>query len=442
MPKNNAWKISFAALTALVSVSLPASPAFSAAGFDPRTAYGVISGVLSWKDSSFAAYPVKNRKDSELHGALLSRGAAKENLTLLLDRAATRDAVYAAVREKAAKAPAGSTFIFYYAGHGLNREGKGVFFANHDIDGKDAQGTGLAPEVIGGLIAQNFKGSRVILLADCCYSGALQATARMLSAGPVAASALTSASASNASAGTWIFTQTVIDAVSGRALLDRDNDGVITFGELSQAIAGAMKYRERQLSGSFLPAAMKDSAVSEVKERGAARISSGAFSVGEYVAVSRGGSGRTAQILDIKDDYTVEFYDYSDKIISTVPAGGVSKIEFKNYPAGAAVNVTWGDKPYAAQVLKVQDDFHWITYPGWSHSWDEWVMSDRIVGAPSGGGSSTAAEQVSVEWNGDCYPAVILKKKFGRAFVHYTGYASSWDEWAGPERLNCLVSEK
>ena len=47
------------------------------------------------------------------------------------------------------------------------------------------------------------------------------------------------------------------------------------------------------------------------------------------------------------------------------------------------------------------------------------------------------AGQVSVEWNGDCYPGVVAKKEGGRSFVHYTGFDPSWDEWVGPERLNC-----
>ncbi|MBI4657091.1 MAG: hypothetical protein HY746_10165 [Elusimicrobia bacterium] len=118
-----------------------------------------------------------------------------------------------------------------------------------------------------------------------------------------------------------------------------------------------------------------------------------AFSVGEYVSVPAvgiasgtwGGSaavpaaGRTARILEVIDGgYMVEFYDYSDKIVSTAPTEGASKIEFKTYPVGKDVTVIWGDKPYAARILKVRDGFHWITYPGWPHSWDEWVGPERL----------------------------------------------------------------
>lgn len=436
-----------AELIAFVCFLVPVSPAFSAWAFDGANTYGVVAGVLSWKDKSFASYPVKSRKDKELYDALIARGASAGNLALLLDGAATRDAVYMAVKEKAAKAPAGSTFIFYYAGHGVNRDSGSVFFANYDIDRKKAEETGISPEVIGGIIAQHFKGAKIILLADCCYSGALRSVAQMLNSPRAAASALTSASASNTSAGTWTFSQTVIDALNGRALLDRNGDGVITFGELSLEIAGAMRYRERQLSGGFVPEAMLDAAVAEVKGEAAVRASSGAFSAGEYVSVPGKAGARTARVLDIKDGaYLAEFYDYSDKVVSTVPAAGVKKMEFRSYPAGSEVSVMWDGRPYAAKVLEVQDGFHRVTYPGWSRAWDEWVMSDRIVEKPVAGAkapapSSTAAGgaegQVSVEWNGDCYPAVILKKKAGKVFVHYPGYGSSWDEWAGPERLNC-----
>lgn len=439
MPGNTV-KIKLVALAAAAYMLMQASPVFSAWVFDPENAYGVVAGVLSWKDDSFTSYPVKGRKDKELYEVLRARGASPENFTLLLDSAATREAVYAAVKAKAAQAPPGSTFIFYYAGHGVNRERAGIFFANYDIDGKKAKETGLSPEAIGKIIAQNFKGAKVILLADCCYSGALRFAAKKLARASVTAAALTSASASNTSAGTWTFSQTVIDALNGRALLDRDNDGSITFGELSDDIAEAMKYRERQMSGSFVPEAMRGAVISADSGRYSGRISSGAFSVGEYVGAFRDGYRRTAQILDFgADACTVEFYDYSDKAVSTMPVSGLSKTEFRTYPAGKAVTVLWGEKPYAAKILKVRDSFHWITYPGWSHSWDEWVMSDRIVEAPSGAGTSAgpAAGQVSVEWHGDCYPAAALKEEGGRTFIHYTGYESSWDEWVGPERLNC-----
>ena len=126
-------------LAAFLFVLVPAAPAFSVDAFDPQTSYGVIAGALSWKDKSFTAYPVKHRKDKEIYDTLLKRGAARENYTLLLDTAATRDAVYAAVKERAAKAPAGSTFVFYYAGHGVNRDSGSVFFASYDIDRKKAE---------------------------------------------------------------------------------------------------------------------------------------------------------------------------------------------------------------------------------------------------------------------------------------------------------------
>lgn len=424
---------------AYLPASIPAS-AFSAEIMSFGDTYGVVAGVLSWRDKSFTVYPVGNRKDKELYDTLVARGALPDNFALLLDTAATRDAVYAAVKDKASKAPPGSTFIFYYAGHGVNRERGGVFFANYDIQSGKAKETGLSPEVLGNIIAQNFKGARAVLLADCCYSGALQLTARELSKSSVAAAALTSASASNTSAGTWTFSQTVIDALNGRALLDRDNDGFITFGELSEDIAGAMKYRERQLSGSFVPEKMRGTAISADSGRYSGRISSGAFSVGEYVGVLGEGGSRTAQVLGfVGDRCSVEFYDYSDKTVSAESFGALSKIEFGVYPAGKDVTVLWGTKPYAAKILEVRDSFHLITYPGWSHSWDEWVMSDRILGPVAGGGTTAApaGEQVSAEWQGDCYPAVVLEKQEGRAFIHYAGYGPSWDEWVGPERLDC-----
>jgi hypothetical protein len=101
------------------------------------------------------------------------------------------------------------------------------------------------------------------------------------------------------------------------------------------------------------------------------------------------------------------------------------------------VEVLWKGTPYEARILKVDGDFHWITYPGWPSYWDEWVMSDRIVAS----GRSTEAAMgntegnILVEWEGSWYPAIILKQEGDRYLIHYTGYNSSWDEWVTRERM-------
>lgn len=44
-------------------------------------------------------------------------------------------------------------------------------------------------------------------------------------------------------------------------------------------------------------------------------------------------------------------------------------------------------------------------------------------------------EGVQVYWQGQWYPAEILKTSGNRYFIHYKGYEASWDEWVVPARV-------
>jgi hypothetical protein len=49
--------------------------------------------------------------------------------------------------------------------------------------------------------------------------------------------------------------------------------------------------------------------------------------------------------------------------------------------------------------------------------------------------ADTGLQKVQVEWQGQWYPAEILKQLSGRYLIHYIGYDSGWDEWVTKERI-------
>jgi len=321
-------------LAAAPRVADAAHPGPKAWKFEGSDACGVVAGVLTWKDASYSSYSAENRKERELYETLLARGASREGISLLLDADATRDAVYEAVRRRASAAPAGSTFVFYYAGHGVYGK-DGIFLAGYDMESGKVDGTGISPKEVAAIIGRHFRGGRVLMMADCCYSGALVGAAQGLDSSRTTAAALTSASISNSSSGNWTFTQTVIDALSGRGLMDRNGDGVITFGELCQEVADAMRYRERQLSGCLLPGAMRDAVVAAAPPRPRPEGAPGRFAPGEYVSVSGKDGVRVGRILELRGkNLAVEFYDYTDKSVATIPAAQADKIVVRSCPAG------------------------------------------------------------------------------------------------------------
>jgi hypothetical protein len=398
---------------------------------EPADTYAVISGVLKWPNNALTPFSSFNRKDQELYDTLQKLGVPAENMALLLDEQATHAGLSAALEKIAQKAKAGSTLLFYYAGHGDLKGGK-ISLCNYDCAGPKGTGKPLGVDEIGALLARSFKGKQVILMADCCYSGGLKQTAEALHRAGIAAVSLTSASASNTSTLNWTFTQTVLDTLHGETLADTDGDGFITLRELADEVCRAMKFREKQFYG-YANFGVKDTLrlgkVDPDKKR--PDFGKDLFTPGQYILGMDGDRPRAGRVLGKNQNkYIVEYYDYSVKRLVQLPAAGLKPIQFWTFPAGKETLVFWGDKTWKAKILKIDGDFHFITYPGWDSSWDEWVLCDRVVDP-----ALAHLPKVQVEWKGSFYPAQILKLDNGEHYVRYFGYDADWNEWVGKSRI-------
>lgn len=95
--------------------------------------YGVITGALKWQDKNFPPFSNNNRKDKEFYKVLISHDVPAKNITLLIDEESTISEMKAAVMKALEKAPEGSTFVFYYAGHGVKDKDNTIYFASYDI---------------------------------------------------------------------------------------------------------------------------------------------------------------------------------------------------------------------------------------------------------------------------------------------------------------------
>ncbi|MBX3720974.1 MAG: caspase family protein [Turneriella sp.] len=400
---------------ALLALSLLFFSALQAAEWQYEKTYGVIVGVLKWKDTSLSPFSDKLRKDRELHALLGKRGA--KNIRLLIDAQGTKKQIEAAIREAAAAAPADGTFFFYYAGHGIQIKG-GAMIANADID-SNREATGVSIKTIADLIAGNFKGKLVILSGDFCYSGALEQAMRIIAAKGKQVAVVASATASNTSSGNWTFTQTFIDCIAGSPFCDRNGDGSILLSEVNAEVAEAMKYRERQRNGFFL--AGVDAGLKIANSSGQKPANTGDYVIAPYE--KRANPARI--IARNGNKVTAEFYFYSEKKSAALDAGQLKPFDFRSTPAGSKVRVLWNGKSYEAQVLKEEGGFHYITYTGFGPEWNEWVMADRIV----------SADTVLIEWKGKWYPGRILKKDGAKTFVAYEGFGDEWNEWVPASRL-------
>jgi hypothetical protein len=359
-----------------VALALFAPASRAADELKPASTYAVIVGVLKWKDPKVATFPPRHRKDQELRDVLVKRGVPAKNITLLLDEKGTLANIQRAVNDVAGRAGPGSTFLFYYAGHGGMQPGGAVNFLNYDT----APGTQFKLSDLAASLKRRFKGGRVLLMADCCHSGGLATVAKELSLARIKAASVTSAESSNLSAGSWAFTQAVIDALRGEPLVDANGDGTITLGELRREVADAMKYREGQKSGTSDYGVGDSFHLGRATKRAAK--SAGPFRLGEYVMApdAKGKPARPARVVGREGaQYAVEFYDYTDKRVVKLPASSLKRPSYVAYKVGQLLRARWQGKLFAAKILAAKNDFYLITYPGYGKEWDEWVTSARLV---------------------------------------------------------------
>jgi hypothetical protein len=219
-------------------------------------------------------------------------------------------------------------------------------------------------------VQKHFHGAQTVYLADCCHSGSLVAEAATHKG---RTAVLASAHVASTSTGNWTFTRCLVEMFQGNPVLDFDGDGEITFAEAARYAEGEMSFIEGQH---------------------AAHSVSGGFPAGFAIA----------------------------------PAGGHHTKHMGDHIEGLSQGQWW-----KAEVLAEKDGKYFVTWPGWNHSYDEWLPAERVRAyTPRMFPVGTA---VQAEWRGRWYDGRIVKTEFGLHLVHYDGFPDGDDEWIGPARL-------
>ena len=362
-----------------VGCLFPLSP-LVAQEWEPANTYALIVGVLDW-EADLTPYSKQDRKDQALRDLLIKRGTPPGNVTMLLDSQATLANIRQAISETLRKTTRGSTLIVYYAGHGW-QAGDDFCFANYDVRlGRDSRKTAWSMNELANLTSDRFNGKQAIFWADCCYSGGMRVIVEKLASKNIASFSLTSAATVNTSTGNWTFTQSILDGLSGEPLIDTNDDGMITLGELQTEVKNAMNHMEGQDSG-FYSDGVDDSFVIAQTSGEVAKAPKAKYPIGSYVRVKR----RYGRVVGFKGDdanlYAVRFYNYTEKVIKEFNEADLSPSTRKPRQLVARVKpdckVEWQGRWYDAKVLKTEKDRWLIHYIDYDESWDEWVGKDRI----------------------------------------------------------------
>ncbi len=344
--------------------------------WQPGETLVLMAGVLTWQDTSLATYTAENRYDQKLYGILRQRGVPADNIVFLKDKKATLAAIRRALKKLLARSDKNSTFMFYYTGHGERSEdGSETYFLNYDCDTENLASTGFSLKEMAETIKGGFKGQRVILTTDCCYSGNLNRVAGTLGDAGIDTMVLSSATAANESTGEWTFTKSLIEILKGTPLMQSDELS-LTASAAADYIAYNMACAEMQLSNYYLtqkfPARF-------VLTRLKAAAGSNKPHLGKYMTVTEDGEEYKVRIVDQNGKRCkVHYFGLDGEPDAWLDYEELKPMRWKTWNVGSNIEVEWEKEWYPARVLKREGNFHYIRYDDHEEVWNEWVAFDRI----------------------------------------------------------------
>lgn len=367
----------FAGVVAFTS-HVPFLAADSPIDWKPKKTWVFAVGLLQWeREDIWSSFPdcMKDRRDEQLVKFFRKAGVPEGQIVYLQDSKATKKHIQHAFVELLDQTDKGDLLVFYFAGHGYRDENSGqTWFANYDAADKNSSGWNV--QGIFTTIENHFSGDSVLMLADCCHSGALYDNAKRIAKdSDLSYAVITSSYSHNLSTGNWTFSDCLLAGLRGEGAVDLDGDSTVDLQELA-------RYAELELG----------------------------------------------------------FIEQQKSMFTTVNGyGKKSRLAVVHTPAvprvGQRIQVSFKNKWYRAKTIAVNGPSVKVHYIGWDPKWDEWVGPERL--RPYQPAQFGEGDKVDVYWDSDgkWYPATIAEAWYGLHRVRYDGYDESSDEWVGPKYI-------
>jgi hypothetical protein len=346
--------------------------------WDPEQTWVFAVGILEWEHAEiYASFPaaMKDRRDAQLVEYFKDAGVPEDQIIYLQDAVATKKRILHEFRALLDQTDDGDLLVFYFAGHGTRDADSGeTWFANYDAGQSNASAWNIRS--IFTAIDNHFSGNRVLMLADCCHSGALYDECRRRNRedgeSDLAYAALTSSYSHNTSTGNWTYTDALLAGLRGESQVDLDHDEMVELDELAHYTDLELAFLEGQKS----------------------------------MFVAAGAFPHAAKLAWVEDELVPRI-------------GQRVEVEFKGQ---------W----YRAKIINVDGEQVEVHYAGFADSWDEWVGPERL--RPYQPAQFAEGDKVEVQWtrNKKWYPATVRNAWYGLHLVHYDDYDASSDEWVGP----------
>lgn len=366
---------SLVASSVAIAVALMASSASAAdLDWDPEHTHVFVVGLLEWeREDIWSPFPEakKDRCDEQLVQYFLDAGVPAERVKYLQDAKATKQHVIQAFNKFLDNTEEGDFLVFYFAGHGYRDRDTGqTWFAIYDAADKNQSGWNVRG--IFKAIEERFSGDRALLLADCCHSGALYDEVLARADSEIAYATLTSSYSHNTSTGAWTFTDSLLEAMRGRPVVDYNEDQTIDLAEAARFVRGEMAFIEGQMSMFIADEDFgEDTVVAEPSGPREPHVDS-------HCQAQWNGKWFKARVVEFdaaSKSYKVHYLGYNDDTDEWLPAARIRPYKPQEFAVGAKVQgfSSDDDKWYPAKVRDAWYGLHLIRYDGYDAAWDEWV---------------------------------------------------------------------